>query len=142
MRSKALIVATASAGVGFLDSLFLFYKYITADTIHCFLFEGCNIVAGSPYSHVFGIPLPTFGVLFYGIAIIFMVLLWRHFGKILMGIALLWGIVGFLFSLYFIFLQGFIIQAFCIYCLISGAASVVFLCALIIENNKERNILS
>jgi uncharacterized membrane protein len=109
-----LWVAALMLLIGLADSAFLFYKYITADPINCFIFDGCNTVAKSPYSHVFGIPLPAFGLVFYGVMVgVFGALLFikRRFMKQLF---LLGGLVGFIFSLWFIYLQGFVIQAFCL----------------------------
>ncbi|MDO8492788.1 MAG: vitamin K epoxide reductase family protein [bacterium] len=124
----AMLVAVI---VGFIDSGFLFYKYITASSIDCLLFDGCNTVAKSPYSNIFGIPLPLFGIIFY--SLMFLSVFFFAFRKtvFLGGILLALGIVGFAFSLYFIFLQGFIIQAFCIYCLLSAFTSTVLLCSAI-----------
>ena len=135
--SKTLILAITFSFVGLFDSLFLFYKYINADPFNCFLFDGCNTVANSPYSNVFGMPLPTFGVVFYAVMFLITFLLFHHNNVFLMRLALLGGFVGFVFSLYFVFLQGFIIQAFCVYCLISALSSVALLCALIFESNKK-----
>lgn len=137
MPYKALILAIIASFVGLIDSLYLFYKYINADPINCFLFDGCNAVAQSPYSSFLGIPIPTFGVVFYSVIFLLCFLMLRHDNNILRRISLIGALIGFIFSLYFIFLQGFIIQAFCIYCLISAVSSLVLLCTLIFVNNKE-----
>jgi len=117
--------------VGFIDSSYLFYKYLTASPIDCLLFDGCNTVAKSPYSHVFGIPLPLFGMIFYTLMLGAVIFLAKHQNLLLARLTLVLGFIGFAFSLYFIYLQGFIIQAFCIYCLISALTSTILFCAAI-----------
>jgi len=123
---------------GLLDSGFLFYKYVTASPINCLIFEGCNTVAKSSYSHVFGIPLPTFGLIFYG-GILVLFLLYRKFwSTLIQKFLLLGGIIGIIFSIYFIYLQGFIIGAFCIYCVLSAFASMLLFCVtILLQSNNE-----
>ncbi|MEK7567703.1 MAG: vitamin K epoxide reductase family protein [Patescibacteria group bacterium] len=140
MTLKVKIFAFGVIIVGLLDSFYLFYKYINANPIDCFLFDGCNTIAQSPYSHVFGIPLPTFGVLFYVVMFLLVFFLTRYENILWKRLALLASVIGFIFSLYFVYLQGFVIQAFCIYCLISAIASTLILCLLIFVNNKKTEI--
>jgi uncharacterized membrane protein len=140
-RNILLVLAGTMLCIGFADATFLFYKYITADPINCFIFDGCNTVAKSPYAYVFGIPLPAFGLIFYGVMLgIFgaLVFIRRNIVKTLF---LLGGLVGFLFSLWFVYLQGFVIGAFCIYCLISAADSVVIFCtAIMLFMDKQETL--
>lgn len=117
--------------VGFLDSSYLFYKYLTASPIDCLLFDGCNTVAKSPYSHVFGVPLPLFGMIFYTLMLGSIIFLSIRKNIFFAKVTLALGFMGFAFSLYFIYLQGFIIQAFCIYCLVSALTSTILFCAAI-----------
>lgn len=131
----ALLFIFVLVALGFSDSVYLYQKYIHADTIHCFLLEGCNTVAQSSYSHVFGIPLPTFGVLYYCIIFIAAVYFGLMQNKLSLRFLLLCTAVGFLFSMYFVYLQGFIIQAFCIYCLMSAATSTLSFCSAIYLSN-------
>lgn len=121
-----LIVASVT---GLLDSSFLFYKYLNASPIDCLLFDGCNTVAQSSYSRPLGIPLPAVGILFYACVLALLAIYLRLRTALFKDLLLLAGIAGFLFSLFFIYLQGFIIQAFCVYCLISAAAATAVLCA-------------
>lgn len=110
--------------IGLADSTFLFAKRLTGEPIPCVLgFTGCDEVAKSEHSVLFGIPLSAYGMAFYlGIGIL--TLLYADtkkflFAKLMLGATTL----GFLMSLYFIYVQKFLIKAFCIYCIISAIIS-------------------
>lgn len=102
--------------------------------------SGCNIVANSQYSQLFGIPLAEYGVLFYGIlfalAALELVLFDRFLRRVLQGVSL----VGVLASLYFTGVQVFFIGAFCIYCLASSliALLILILASLIEPLNRSK----
>lgn len=117
--------------VGLADSIYLYYSYLTANPVSCFLFDGCGAVAASPYSKPFGIPLSLLGILFYLGMIISLVIYLRFKKIIFLNLVFAGSIMGFLMSLYFTFLQGFVIQAFCIYCLISAFCATIATCAAI-----------
>ena len=141
MKSGTTLFLMGLVIIGLADSFYLFYKYINADPINCLLFDGCNTVAQSQYSHFLGIPLPTFGVLFYAVMFLLIFFLMRHDNLLIKRLSLGGAIVGFIFSLYFTYLQGFVIQAFCIYCLISALVSTLILCLLIFINNKKEEVV-
>jgi uncharacterized membrane protein len=109
----------------------------------CNLIHGCAIVAASPYSRMFGIPLGIWGALFYTMIA----------GFVLWGLAVraapvrryLLPLTGFGFALscYFLYLQAFVIQAFCEYCLLSSATStVLFVITLLIRGTKPEMLQS
>jgi len=96
--------------------------------------NGCNIVAASPYSHLFGISLAEYGLFFYAIvffiAAMELVLVDQLLRRTLQALAL----AGFIASLYFTFLQVFIIKALCVYCMGSAALALfIFVAASYIE---------
>lgn len=96
--------------------------------------SGCNIVANSQYSQLFGIPLAEYGVLFFGILFVLaaleLILFDRLLRRVLQGVSL----IGILASLYFTGVQVFLIGAFCVYCLASSLiALLIFILASLIE---------
>ena len=105
--------------------------------------SGCNIVAESQYSRLFGIPLAQYGVLFYSILFVLSALELAIFNRLLRRILQGISLVGIIASLYFTFIQAFIIGAFCIYCLASAIIALsIFICASFIEpirNNVKKN---
>jgi len=111
--------------MGFADAFFLFMKKIAGGPIPCFIGTGCDTVASSPYSNMFGIPIALYGAVFY-LLIGVCTLLYLDTKKILFARLLLpLTALGFLMSVYFIYVQKFLIGAFCIYCIISAIVSTI-----------------
>ena len=120
---KLPLAAGVVALVGLADSVYLSVKHFTAEPVPCSLVEGCEKVLTSPYAEIAGVPIAAAGAAAYFIAFALAVLaaygdrrMWKLFG----GLATL--MAG--FSLWLIFLQAFVIGAFCQFCLISAATSL------------------
>ena len=109
--------------LGFLDSIYLTISHYSGSSVVCSVVHGCNEVLGSEYAVIFGIPLAVTGVVFYSLVIILSVAFLDErnslFLKLLVGLTS----AGFLASLWFVYLQAFVIHAFCLYCLGSAATS-------------------
>lgn len=123
--SAILWTIIALALVGFTDSSFLLAKRVSGAPIPCFITSGCDTVSKSPYSVLFGVPLSALGMIFY-LGIGFLALLYLDtknlFVAKLIPVA---TTLGFLSSLYFIYIQKFKIGAFCIYCILSAIVSTL-----------------
>jgi len=122
MKRVGVLLILAFAFIGLADSAYLARSEAARTPLLCNIqnLSGCNIVAQSPYSQVFGTPLAQLGVLFYAIvfatAALELLLFDRALRRVLQGLAAL----GVLVSLYFVLIQVFVIDAFCIYCLASA----------------------
>jgi uncharacterized membrane protein len=121
---------------GLADSAYLAEHEISGTPLLCSIqnLSGCNVVAASQYSHLFGQPLAVYGVFFYGIFFILaaleLVLFDRFLRRVLQGISL----IGVIASLYFTLIQIFVIGAFCIYCFASALTALfIFIFATLIE---------
>ncbi len=108
---------------GFLDSVYLTAKRFIGGPIPCFVFTGCDTVAQSPYALLFGVPLSVIGVLYYLSVILLVVFYFGTNQQTAMKVFSLLSVVGFLASIYFIYLQAFVIKAFCFYCILSAVTS-------------------
>ncbi|OHA71283.1 MAG: hypothetical protein A3F15_01530 [Candidatus Wildermuthbacteria bacterium RIFCSPHIGHO2_12_FULL_40_12] len=116
------------SAVGVLDTLYLIYHKIRGTEVACPFFpkEWCRKVQKSPYSKIFGIPNAFLG---FAIFLAIFVLTWLYTNFIVPA----WPIqtlilIGFLFSIYFTYTQGFILKAFCTWCLVSAISfTVMFL---------------
>lgn len=130
----ALILLLAFVGVA--DSAYLAQNKIEGTPLICNIqnLDGCNIVANSQYSELFGIPLSVYGVLFYGVLFVLAALELVLFDKLLRRALQVAAVVGVIASLYFMVLQIFFIGAYCIYCIASAAiAFLVLVLASFIE---------
>lgn len=111
--------------IGFTDAAFLLAKRLSGAPIPCFITSGCDEVSKSPYSVMFGVPLSLWGVIFY-LGTGFLALLYMDTKRALVGVLIpLATLFGFLSSCYFIYVQKFLIGAFCIYCLLSALVSII-----------------
>lgn len=127
-RSTALALTLIFTILGIADSWYLAAHEITNTALSCGIgtatLSGCNVVAQSPYSRLFGIPLGVYGLIFYGVILLFTGVLYathtRYLTRILFAIA----VAGMLLSFYFAGLQIFVIKAICIYCFGSFLLSV------------------
>lgn len=137
----ALILVLSFFGIA--DSAYLVQHDLSGTPLLCNVqnLSDCNTVTNSQYSRVFGIPLSEFGLAFYGILFILAALELVLFDQFLRRVLQAISLVGVLASLYFTFLQMFVIKAFCIYCLTSAALTLfIFICATLIEPLKRRTV--
>lgn len=120
-----LLVAVSLAGIA--DASYLAHAALTGSPLNCAILDGCNTVAQSPYSKVFGIPLAIFGFFYYLAALVLSATLVSVSGIRMRAAMFFWSIAGVLFSAYFMYLQYFVIEAICLYCVISAVATVLLL---------------
>lgn len=119
-----VIVMISAALIGFADASYLTAQHIRGVLPPCTL-EGCDLVLTSKYASVAGIPVPALGMLYYGMVIVLLVAyldahrwLFLHITTWLTG-------AGFLASLYFLFIQLFVIKAICPYCVLSAVTGTI-----------------
>lgn len=117
------IAFLALSFLGFLDATYLTIEHYLGKVPPCTIVSGCEEVTTSVYSQILGIPVALGGSLFYlAIFILTILFLERENDKFLKYAAFLTP-VGFLASLWFLYLQLFVINALCIYCLFSALTS-------------------
>ncbi len=111
--------------VGFADATYLTAKHYSKTPIVCVLLEGCEQVTTSRYAIVYGVPVALGGAIYYLVILLGAILyLDTREDKVLYGVALLTPL-GFLASLWFLYVQMFILHAWCVYCLASAFTSIV-----------------
>lgn len=129
MKRIGVVLILVLAFLGLADSVYLTQHALNGTPLLCNIqnLSGCNIVASSQYSHIFGIPLAEFGVLFYGIIFVLAALEIVVFDQLLRRALQVLSLVGVISSLYFTAVQVFFIGAFCIYCLASALIALLIL---------------
>lgn len=126
MKRIGVLLILIFAFAGLADSAYLTQHEAAGTPLVCDIqhLSGCNVVAESAYSKVFGVPLAEFGVLFYAVVFAAAALELLIFDRMLRR-ALQWlAGFGLLASLYFVGVQVFLIHALCIYCLASAALAL------------------
>ncbi|MHB8870969.1 MAG: vitamin K epoxide reductase family protein [Candidatus Doudnabacteria bacterium] len=114
-----LVVLLVLAVLGIFNTLYLSSHAITKKPVKCLWFpeEWCIKVQQSKYSRTLGIPNAFAGLGMY-VAILVLTLLFIS-GSISFT-PIFWLVVfGFAFSMYFLFIQAFVLRAFCTWCVIS-----------------------
>lgn len=113
------------ASIGVLDTLYLIYHKFSGTDVACPFFpkEWCRKVQYAPQSKTFGVPNSILGFLMY---VAILVLTWLYVA----GSIAFWPIktmvlLGFLFSMYFTYIQAFVLRAFCTWCVISTINFIV-----------------
>ncbi|MEK7593817.1 MAG: vitamin K epoxide reductase family protein [Patescibacteria group bacterium] len=138
MAKKILLVIAFLSVLGIVDASYLTYHALAKLPLPCTILEGCNAVAASPYSKVFGVPLSAFGVLFYlGVFLLATIFLFQQ-NRIISFSIRIFALVGFVLSVYFTYLQAFVIKAFCIYCVASAVIStLIFILSFWTKSDNE-----
>ena len=127
MEIRLRQITIALAILGLLVATYMTVYKLTDNDAMCIGSGGCSVVNASRYSEVNGIPVALIGVGGYA-AILALLFLERRPGffqengtMILFGISL----VGFLFTLYLIFVEIVLIKAYCPFCLTSQAVMTI-----------------
>ncbi|MGD0006968.1 MAG: thioredoxin domain-containing protein [Terriglobia bacterium] len=118
---KTLLLALPLLGL--FDSLYLLWVYTSPSRPMVCLGSGCDAVRASSYAHLFGLPLPAFGVASYallGLLIFAEVLVSPRLGRAIQYAVAGISCGGFLFSIYLTSLAEFVIHALCVWCVVSA----------------------
>lgn len=132
-----LVFAALLSVVGLVDSLYLTVTHYTNALVPCNFTKGCDTVLQSSYSEIFGIPLASLGIIFYVVVLGASVFFIQH--KKFHSWLSIWGFIGFGSSLYLLFIQAFVLKAFCQYCLLSAlSSSLIFLITSVLYFNNRK----
>jgi len=126
-RGRWIQFAAAFVAVlGLADSVYLTIHNLTATPVPCSIIEGCETVLTSQYAEFAGVPLGVYGAAAYFVAFSLAILaaygnrtMWKLFGvqAAIMGAVTFW----------LLYLQAFVIGAFCQFCLISAFTTFLLL---------------
>lgn len=134
---KFLIAIFVLAGLGLVDALYLSVQHYTGEIPPCTLTGGCEQVTTSEYSKFLGVPVAYAGALYYLGLLIALILFIDLKRSIFFKLATAMVSFGFLFSLYLTYLQFFVINALCPYCLLSALISSILVVLLWFCNLKK-----
>jgi uncharacterized membrane protein len=118
-------VVALVALLGLADAVYLTVEHLSGQSVRCMVVSGCDEVLQSSYATVaFGVPVAAVGAVAY--FTVFSLATLAAFGydgarKLLTPLVA----VMFLATLWFLYLQAFVIRAFCTYCLISATITTV-----------------
>lgn len=140
------VIVLVIAVLGFADASYLTVEHFKGTIPPCSIVSGCETVLTSSYSAIFGIPVSLLGAIYYLIIAIGTFAYLDTKKTVVLKWALALTVFGLVMSLWFIFLQAFIVDAWCLYCLGSAATSIaLFVMANVIFKKymiTEEEILS
>jgi uncharacterized membrane protein len=121
--------------LGFLDATFLTAEHYLGPLLGCPIFGGCDKVLLSPYSAIGGIPVALFGAVYY-LAVFILGVAYFDTGRArVLKLAVSLTPLGLIASLWFLYLQLFVIKALCFYCLLSLVTStLLFILGLLMRS--------
>ena len=118
-RTLLFIVIGVLSLCGLADAIYLTIEHITGQSVRCTIVAGCSEVLSSSYAVVGGYPLASIGALAY--FTVFSLAILALFGYRIAGQLLTLLVLAMcLVSLWLIYLQAFVIHAFCQFCLLSA----------------------
>jgi uncharacterized membrane protein len=139
--SRAQVILYSIAAVfclaGLADATYLSVIAFTGETAACSGQAGCFEVLGSTYARVAGVPVAALGALGYFTAFTFAVFAAFHY-KRAPKLFVLTVCLMFAATLWFLYVQAFLLHAFCRYCLFSAAITFLLM-GLVVAAPSPRN---
>jgi len=133
LSKKIIFLFLVLAVIGFADSAYLTAEHISGDVPPCSVVNGCEQVLTSEYATLGNVPVSAFGAVYYVVLIVLMVAFLDTGRRLALHGAAWLTTGGFLASVYFLYLQVFVIHAFCQFCLLSALTSLgLFILGVII----------
>ena len=109
--------------VGLVDASYLTVEHLSGRSVRCMIVSGCDEVLQSSYATVAGhFPVASLGALAYFAVFSLATLAIFGYAGARRLIAPLVALM-FLATLWFVYLQAFVIRAYCVYCLLSAAVT-------------------
>lgn len=118
--------------IGLVDAGYLTGSHFAGVDVPCTVMSGCDSVLKSSWAEVFGIPTALYGAIAYFLAFAFAYLVFS-------GREFFWNLLGaltglmFLGSLFLVYLQAYVIQSFCQYCILSAITSTLLFFTFILS---------
>lgn len=139
LQKNLQLAITIAVIVGFLDAGYLTYEHFFQPLTTCGigLFSDCGTVLQSKYSVMFGVPLAIWGMLQYAAIGYFAWLSFVSENGFYKRFLFFQTALGFIFSLYFVYIQVGIIGALCQYCLLSAVTSTFLYIVVRMRFQKE-----
>jgi uncharacterized membrane protein len=131
--AKLPLAAAIVALVGLADAIYLTVKHLSGAGVQCTIVHGCEQVLNSEYAKIGDVPLAILGALAY--FTVFSLATLAAFGNI-RAWQVLSVIVAFMsvFTVWLLYLQAFVINAFCQFCLLSAAVTFTLLVIVVLKH--------
>jgi len=105
---------------GFFDATYLAIKHFEGLAPNCSILNGCEVVTTSSYSVIFGVPVALMGSVYYLTVLLLTVAYLDSPKRWKLDSAAVVVCFGLLATVWFVYLQLFVIHALCLYCMFSA----------------------
>lgn len=141
LEDKTALAWAIFSFIGFIDATYLSLNRFFGYDLVCSFWQGCAEVTSSSYASMFGVPVAYAGALFYLLVFMGAILYLDRKNKNVFKFLMVTTSLGFLFTLWLLFVQTFFIEAYCIYCLISATtSSLLFISTGIYFQNSSKRL--
>lgn len=144
-RSAALpyVCAAIVALIGLADAIYLTAEHIAGRSVKCLVVSGCDEVLASQYAALpGGVPLAALGAAAYFVVFSLATLIAFGHGRATRPLLVIVGLMAAM-TLWLLYLQAFVLRAYCAYCLLSailtGCLALLVFGPLLIRRNTVLN---
>ena len=134
-------IAAIVSLIGLADAIYLTIEHLAGRSVQCTVVAGCSEVLGSSYATVFGIPLASIGALAYFTVFSCAILAVFGYGSARTLLTIVVALM-FLATLWLLFVQAFILEAFCAYCLLSAGVTLTLTGVIIIAAARHKRAVN
>jgi len=136
---RLFVAAALVSLLGLADAIYLTVEHVTGQSVRCTIVAGCSEVLSSQYAVVAGVPLAVIGAAaYFGVFSLSTLAAFGH--RIAATFLTPLVMLMFVVSVWLVYLQAFVIHAFCQYCLFSAgvttALTVIVLFAVIFRAKR------
>jgi uncharacterized membrane protein len=137
---RIILALVVISFIGFLDATYITAKHYLGDIPPCGLTGECEAVLTSQYATVFNIPVALSGAIYYLFIFLLLIAYVDTKNNRLIFVISSITLIGFLVSLWFVYLQLFVIKAICIYCISSAViCTILFFTGLFMLKLQKLN---
>jgi len=124
LRNSLVWVTLVVALVGFADAAYLTIEHYKNVIPPCTI-GGCENVLTSTFSVIFGIPQAVLGAIYYLIILVGLFAFIDSKNPKILKWTMIIPIIGFIYELWLVYLQLFVIHSICQYCMLSAIVTLV-----------------
>jgi uncharacterized membrane protein len=123
--------------IGLGDAILLTVHHLTGRSVRCAISTGCDAVLASTYATIGGIPIAALGALAYFAVFSLATLATYGYESARFWMALLVSLM-LISTLWLLYVQAFVLRAFCDYCLLSAAMTLALTMVVVLGKKEER----
>jgi uncharacterized membrane protein len=134
--SPLYILAALLSLAGLADAIYLTIEHLRGQSVRCTISGGCNEVLGSAYAKIGSVPTASLGALAYFAAFSFATFAIFGYTRARASLAILVALM-LAASLGLLYIQAFVLHAFCDLCLLSATITILLSAVVFIAQQKK-----